>query len=238
MLFSARQLLPADFRAVLVKVRRVAEADAILPIVQERVGTRAQSQIAVAFPVTAVVPCAESGTGIIGDLVMLESTCSQRCVGSFKHVCGQVVIRQQWVVVVIPCGKGGSLFNGQAVDREVFGHQLQCLFKIATPHLHGLSRQGMNKVYADVVETCLTGDCNGVTSLLRCVNPAQCDEHPVIKGLDSNGESVDAGTAKTCQSLEIDGTRIGLQGYFSAVWKSVQFIDALQKLCHLLWRQK
>ena len=89
-------------------------------------------------------------------------------------------------------GEDGIGFQGQSVGRKMWDSSLKKQVEVAFP-LRGVgSREAIDEVEAEVVETCLFGPNEAVSGVFRIVFAAQILQVVVEKALYPDAKSVDA----------------------------------------------
>ena len=106
------------------------------------------------------------------------------------------------------------------------------------PLFHGLPRQPVNEVQADIFEACLPGGRHGVLGLLPGVDAADGPQRLVVRGLYSQGDAVKACPAQALQSLFVPGgVGIGLQGNLRVLIHLIELFDAPQQVAQAVCSQ-
>jgi hypothetical protein len=108
----------------------------------------------------------------------------------------------------------GFLFDGERISGDVLGLELEGLRYIVAPVGGGLAGNGVYKVYADVVETCLTGVRHSSDGRGAGVGAVEEFENGIMKRLDADTEAVDAGGAKVPEAFGGEVVGVCLEGYF------------------------
>lgn len=77
--------------------------------------------------------------------------------------------------------------------------------------MHGLPGQTVHQIDVDLVKTDLARGGNGLDGLVGVMDASQSGQGVIVKTLHPHREPVDAGAAKICKALALEGARIGFQ---------------------------
>ena len=105
----------------------------------------------------------------------------------------------------------GAILDGQCVEREVIGRQVDRAIERRLPALHRLLRQAVDEVEVDALEPGLAGPAAALCRLVRCVDAVERRQFVVVEGLYAEADAVDAGGQKPAQVRQIDRAGVGFE---------------------------
>ena len=153
-------------------------------------GTRPESPVGLHRPAAGVVARREAGSRPARELVVPVSPVGSDRAGEAVHLSRLAVPRQGKGAEVFFPGEGCSLLDGQWVEREVFGLEIQGLLQLASPAPEGLPGQPVDEVEGDVSDTGLPEDPESFEGFRAGMNPPDAAQETVFKGLDAQGNPV------------------------------------------------
>ncbi len=115
-----------------------------------------------------------------------------------------------------PAVHGRPLFNGQAVEAEMIGGQVEGSAQAVLPGSQRLIREAVNQVEADVVEAGRASHRNGAIHSLKVMFPLEKGQFCLVGALHTKAEPVDADSAQGLQVGVVDGSGVGFERDFRA----------------------
>ena len=139
---------------------------------QPSMGAWANAGIVMPTPVDEVVPAFCAGPRMVGDFVGWQTGVTANCLGGVIELARQVVIGHDQLAGLVQAKKRRVGFDGQLVQREMFGRLGDRAPEFPGPLLGGLARTSIDQVERVAIKNG-TGDRNCIKRLLRGVEAAQ-----------------------------------------------------------------
>ncbi|MNX91829.1 hypothetical protein D3C86_1239400 [compost metagenome] len=167
-------------------------------------------------PVARVMARLEARPGPAGDLVLRESRLGHPGLQGFGHGDLEVLVDQRELPLAVPGPEDGLLLEDQAVDREMLGFQGEGLGDARLPGGHGLARQGVHEIEAEVLDAGFPDGLQGAWDVLGGVVAADSLQQLGIEGLDAQAHAVDAPVMGSLPELGAAGAGVDLHGRLRA----------------------
>src|SRR5690606_25053591 len=152
----------------------------------------ADSEISCARPVRMVVAGDKTGQCEIRYFVVVVSCGTKRICQHFEMTYRLFVIGWRLFAAPDEFIEGCSLFNGQAVARDMRKPECNHPINILFPLFIAEQRKSVNEIDAEVIKTCRSRICNALKCLLRIVAAVHPFEVLLKKRLNTDAEPVDA----------------------------------------------
>ncbi len=145
-----------------------------------------------------------------------------------EHVGGEVLFRQAAEQVLgVHLAEDGAVLDGQLVEREVRGAEVERAVQFVAPGGEGLVLAGVDQVDGDAVEGGLC-DGDGICGLVHAVHPAEAAEVLRVKRLNSKGNAVDTGFGVTVEPGGLDAAGVGFEGDLDVIRQRPGGADAVK----------
>src|SRR5208283_137540 len=112
----------------------------------------------------------------------------------------------------------------------MFGPEFKDLIQCLSPSLYALSFQPVHKICANIGKPAGAYHIERFKRLLRTVSSSQVFKVPVIKGLNTKADAVDAQSCDGFQFIPGQAVGIGFYGHLRLGTKGKMLMEALQQL--------
>lgn len=211
-----RALVLFDSLAVGERVGGVTGPDAIA----KATGAGPEAQERATAPVIDIVTAGAIGNGgsvgrlvpgEVGDLVLAKVLGGRATEEFFVHGCGEIFIDGD--VTGGELGEEGGVFLvDEFIASKVFALECEGLAESTPPLFERLAGNGEHQIHIDVVEPGAAQQVKGLEDGIAAVNSAQAVEEGFVKGLDAEGNAVDAVLDEETGFVERNGGGIALDG--------------------------
>ena len=190
-------------------------------------GARADAGIFLAAPIDEVVLALRARSRVIGNLVRRQSFA---CADFLRHV----VQRARGGFIGCLQFAGGvqaeerrALFDGELVERQMFGRLRDREFQFIGPHRGRLVGAGVDQVERIAVERGAR-DRDRIERFTRGVQSSERFQRGIVQRLDAERHPVDAGRAIAAKPRRLDAGRIGFQRHFDIGRDAPIFADRIE----------
>jgi hypothetical protein len=197
----------------------------------------ADAGIFLAAPVDQVMLALSTRSRVIGNLVGGQAV---RGADFLRHIIQRTrsrLIRRLELARRMQAEERRALFDGELIEREMFGRFRDRELQLVGPHLRRLVGAGVDQVERITVES-LACDRDRIERLARAVQATQRLERSVVQRLHAERHPVDSGCAITAKPRRLDAGRVGLERDFHIVGDAPVSSDRVENGAHGLRRHQ
>ena len=199
--------------------------------VEPPMGAGADACPGAAAPIGQVMPAFAARHGVVGNLVGGQATVGGYLLRQFVEIGGMVGVGHGNAAPAVQVEEGRALFDGQLVERQVVGGEVDGLVQFGAPRTSGLVRAGIDHVEGQARE-CRAGQIDGRAGLRRIVQPAEKFQLRIVQRLHPQRQPVHPGRAIARKAPCIGGRRVALHGDLDAVRHGPCVVDRAQDRLH------
>ena len=141
----------------------------------------------------------------------MESGVRQRAPDAAGHLDLHLLVQGLQQALAVAGVEGRALLNGEVVGGQVGRLVLQRLREVAAHAVHGLPRDPVDQVEAEVVEARFPDASQGLARLIGAVDPAQEPQQLGVEALRPDADAVHAATAVVPEAGGVHRTGVGFQ---------------------------
>ena len=198
---------------------------------------RTETQVRQSLPVAPIVSRRTSGKCEVRYLVVLHASLGRKTAQQTIHGQGQLLIGLGYLIIIAHAREGSSVFVGQSVGAQMGYLQCERSPQVALPHRECLSRQAIDKVDADVLQSSLATCLDGTHRLLAVVPAVEHGEHCVVKRLYAHTDSVHRSASHGIKPCRRNIIGVCLYRHLGILGQRITHDHGLQNLLQEVGRQ-
>ena len=171
---------------------------------------RTDAGIFMAAPVNKIVPALRARPRMIGHFVSRQAGLAADRLREIVKIAAEILVRHDQFAGLVQAEERRARFNGELIEREMFGRFGDGAFEFGLPAFKRLARPRIDQIEGVTIED-RTRDGNRVERFLRGVQAAQFLQRLIVKRLHAERYAIDAGGAVAAKACRLDAGRIGLE---------------------------